>query len=733
MLFVLKKIVLRIGGMTCSACSSGLEKYLSRQEGVSSASVNLVLSLATIEYENLSKKDLERFVKEAGFQSLGEFKGVEDLESKKEDKTKYIVLGILILIMMYLGMGEMLGLPTIPFLNMDYPVLLSSVLLLITIVYLIFGFDILKSGFTNLIHRMPNMDTLVLFSVFFSLAYSLFGYVQIILGNLSYMHHLYFESAAMVLYFVKLGRYIESFSKDQTKSAIRKLVQITPSKAIVKDGEKLTEVTIDEVSTGDTLVCRAGDKVAVDGTVTSGKTYVDESFITGESAPVLKTSGSKVIAGSICYDGYIEYSAEKIGKESTISEIVTMVVDATNTKSKVQKMADRISGYFVPIILAIAIVTFILSYLLGCSFSVSFTHFVTVLVVACPCALGLAVPLVVVVSNGLCAEKGLFLRNGEVLERAKTIDTIVLDKTGTLTQGKLRVYEFQNDSNLTDAEFLNVVANLESFSSHPIHTAFDVTKKLDVSHFKELSGMGILAKINDDEYYLGNHKILTRLKLKNRYQTKEDNYSKSGCSIIYVVQNKKLIGIIGVKDTVREESKEAIREFMRRGIDVVMLTGDHEGVANQIAKEVGIRHVISDVLSKEKASYIEKLKQDGNRVIMVGDGINDAPALVASSIGISINQGTDVAMDSADVILMNNNLSNIIDFIDISKHSYHIIWQNLFWAFFYNALMIPIAAGLLLPLGIAMNPMVASIAMTISSLTVVMNSLRLRRWKNERN
>lgn len=729
----MKKIVLRIGGMTCSACSSGLEKYLSRQEGISSASVNLVLSLATIEYENLSKKDLERFVKEAGFQSLGEFKGVEDLESKKEDKTKYIVLGILILIMMYLGMGEMLGLPTIPFLNMDYPVLLSSVLLLITIVYLIFGFDILKSGFTNLIHRMPNMDTLVLFSVFFSLAYSLFGYVQIILENLSYMHHLYFESAAMVLYFVKLGRYIESFSKDQTKSAIRKLVQITPSKAIVKDGEKLTEVTIDEVSTGDTLVCRAGDKVAVDGTVTSGKTYVDESFITGESAPVLKTSGSKVIAGSICYDGYIEYSAEKIGKESTISEIVTMVVDATNTKSKVQKMADRISGYFVPIILAIAIVTFILSYLLGCSFLVSFTHFVTVLVVACPCALGLAVPLVVVVSNGLCAEKGLFLRNGEVLERAKTIDTIVLDKTGTLTQGKLRVYEFQNDSNLSDAEFLNVVANLESFSSHPIHTAFDVTKKLDVSHFEELSGMGILAKINDDEYYLGNHKILTRLKLKNRYQTKEDDYSKAGCSIIYVVQNKKLIGIIGVKDTVREESKEAIREFMRRGIDVVMLTGDHEGVANQIAKEVGIRHVISDVLPKEKASYIEKLKQDGNRVIMVGDGINDAPALVASSIGISINQGTDVAMDSADVILMNNNLSNIIDFIDISKQSYHIIWQNLFWAFFYNALMIPIAAGLLLPLGITMNPMVASIAMTISSLTVVMNSLRLRRWKNERN
>lgn len=729
----MKKIVLRIGGMTCSACSSGLEKYLSRQEGVSSASVNLVLSLATIEYENLSKKDLERFVKEAGFQSLGEFKGVEDLESKKEDKTKYIVLGILILIMMYLGMGEMLGLPTIPFLNMDYPVLLSSVLLLITIVYLIFGFDILKSGFTNLIHRMPNMDTLVLFSVFFSLAYSLFGYVQIILGNLSYMHHLYFESAAMVLYFVKLGRYIESFSKDQTKTAIRKLVQITPSKAIVKDGEKLTEVTIDEVSTGDTLVCRAGDKVAVDGTVTSGKTYVDESFITGESAPVLKTSGSKVIAGSICYDGYIEYSAEKIGKESTISEIVTMVVDATNTKSKVQKMADRISGYFVPIILAIAIVTFILSYLLGCSFSVSFTHFVTVLVVACPCALGLAVPLVVVVSNGLCAEKGLFLRNGEVLERAKTIDTIVLDKTGTLTQGKLRVYEFQNDSNLTDAEFLNVVANLESFSSHPIHTAFDVTKKLDVSHFEELSGMGILAKINDDEYYLGNHKILTRLKLKNRYQTKEDNYSKAGCSIVYVVQNKKLIGIIGVKDTVREESKGAIREFMRRGIDVVMLTGDHEGVANQIAKEVGIRHVISDVLPKEKASYIEKLKQDGKHVIMVGDGINDAPALVASSIGISINQGTDVAMDSADVILMNNNLSNIIDFIDISKRSYHIIWQNLFWAFFYNALMIPIAAGLLSPLGITMNPMVASIAMTISSLTVVMNSLRLRRWKNERN
>lgn len=729
----MKKIVLRIDGMTCSACSSGLEKYLLKQNGVLSASVNLVLSLATIEYESLEVKDLERFVKEAGFQSLGEFKGVGDLEVKKEDKVVYILLAILLLVMMYLGMGEMLGFPVIPFLSS--PLILSTILLLISLIFLFFGRDVLRSGFLNLIHKMPNMDTLVLFSVFFSMIYSIYGYVMILLGDTMYLHHLYFESSSMVIYFVKLGRYIESFSKDKTRGAIQKLVQITPSRATLKvdNGEK--EVTIDEVSSGDILIAKAGDKIAVDGVVVSGKTYVDESFITGESVPVLKVENKKVIAGSICYDGYIEYRAEKIGRDSTISEIVKMVVEATNTKSKIQKLADKISGYFVPIIVILAVFTLVINLLLGLSFEISFTRFVTVLVVACPCALGLAVPLVVVVSNGLCAKRGLFLKNGAVLEKAKTIDTIVFDKTGTLTLGKLKIFDFKHDPSLTNKKFLNIVSNLESYSTHPIKTAFTVTEKLTVHDFESLSGLGLTGRIGKDVYHLGNHKLLTYLEVDNHYLSEENVFTKAGCSIIYVVRNKKLIGIIGVKDVVREETRRAIYEAGHRGIEVVMLTGDHLEVARQVASELGIKqnNVKADIMPKEKANYIQELVAQNKKVIMVGDGINDAPALVQATIGISINQATDIAMDSADVILMNNNLANILDFIDISKRSYQLIRQNLFWAFFYNLCMIPIAMGVLSGVGITMNPIIGSLAMTLSSLTVVMNSLRLggvkRKWK----
>ena len=729
----MKKVVLRIDGMTCSACSSGLEKYLLKQKGILSASVNLVLSLATIEYESLEVKDLERFVKEAGFQSLGEFKGVGDLEVKMEDKKVYILLAFLLLMMMYLSMGEMLGFPVISLLSS--PLILSTILLLISLIFLFFGRDVLRSGFLNLIHKMPNMDTLVLFSVFFSMIYSIYGYVMILLGDTMYLHHLYFESSSMVIYFVKLGRYIESFSKDKTRGAIQKLVQITPSRATLKvdNGEK--EVTIDEVSSGDILIAKAGDKIAVDGVVVSGKTYVDESFITGESAPVLKVENKKVIAGSICYDGYIEYQAEKIGRDSTISEIVKMVVEATNTKSKIQKLADKISGYFVPIIVILAVFAFVVNLLLGLSFEISFTRFATVLVVACPCALGLAVPLVVVVSNGLCAKKGLFLKNGEVLEKAKTIDTIVFDKTGTLTLGKLSVFDFQHDSSLTNQKFLNIVSNLESYSTHPIKSAFTVTEKLNVNDFETLSGLGLTGRIGKDFYHLGNHKLLTYLKIDNHYVSEEERLTKAGCSIIYVVRNKKLIGIIGVKDVVREDTKRAIHEARQRGIEVVMLTGDHLEVARQVASELGIKknNVKADIMPKEKANYIKDLASENKKVIMVGDGINDAPALINATIGISINQATDIAMDSADVILMNNNLANILDFIDISKRSYQLIRQNLFWAFFYNLCMIPIAMGVLSGVGITMNPIIGSLAMTLSSLTVVMNSLRLggvkRKWK----
>lgn len=720
----MKKLVLKIDGMTCSACSSGLEKYLNKQVGIKSCNVNLVLAIATIEYENLTKKQIENYIKEAGFKSLGEFKGIDDLETGKFDKNKLIILGILILFIMYISMSEMLNLPSIPFLNHNYPLIFTTTMLFVTLIFLWYGFDILKSGIKNLLHKMPNMDTLVMFSVLFSFLYSFYGYINIILFDSQQFTSLYFESTCMVIYFIKLGRFIENISKDKTKNAIKNLVQITPKNAILKRDGKEEKVTIDKIVINDILISRSYDKIAVDGEVVEGRIYVDESFITGESNPVLKEKGSKVIAGSICYDGYIEYKALKIGKESTISEIVKLVVEATNTKSKIQKLADKISGYFVPFIILVAILTFIIQLLIGVSFEKSLIHMVTILVVACPCALGLAVPLVVVVSNGLCAKKGLFLRNSDVLEKAKNIDTVVFDKTGTLTYGKLNIFKVYNYSNLPDEKLLDIVSNLEKHSSHPISRAFNLKKKFTVTDFKTLDGMGIYGKINNKDYYLGNEKIILNLKIKNNYKKDYNFLIKNACSIIYIIENRKIIGLIGVRDVIRSDIKDIINKFYNNRINVIMLTGDNDITAKVIASELGIKKVIANVFPNMKANYVKKLVDSGRKVIMVGDGINDAPALATATIGVSVNDGTDVAMDSSDVILMNNDMNNILDLIVISKKAYKVIKQNLFWAFFYNLCMLPIAMGLLENFGISMTPMFGSIAMIFSSLTVVFNSLR---------
>ena len=720
----MKKLVLKIDGMTCSACSSGLEKYLNKQVGIKSCNVNLVLAIATIEYENLTKKQIENYIKEAGFKSLGEFKGIDDLETGKSNKNKLIILGILILFIMYISMSEMLNLPSIPFINHNYPSIFTTTMLFVTLIFLWYGFDILKSGIKNLLHKMPNMDTLVMFSVLFSFLYSFYGYINIILFDSQQFTSLYFESTCMVIYFIKLGRFIENISKDKTKNAIKNLVQITPKNAILKRDGKEEKVTIDKIVINDILISRSYDKIAVDGEVVEGRIYVDESFITGESNPVLKEKGSKVIAGSICYDGYIEYKALKIGKESTISEIVKLVVEATNTKSKIQKLADKISGYFVPFIILVAILTFIIQLLIGVSFEKSLIHMVTILVVACPCALGLAVPLVVVVSNGLCAKKGLFLRNSDVLEKAKNIDTVVFDKTGTLTYRKLNIFKVYNYSNLPDEKLLDIVSNLEKHSSHPISRAFNLKKKFTVTDFKTLDGMGIYGKINNKDYYLGNEKIILNLKIKNNYKKDYNFLIKNACSIIYIIENRKIIGLIGVRDVIRSDIKDIINKFYNNRINVIMLTGDNDITAKVIASELGIKKVIANVLPNMKANYVKKLVDSGRKVIMVGDGINDAPALATATIGVSVNDGTDVAMDSSDVILMNNDMNNILDLIVISKKAYKVIKQNLFWAFFYNLCMLPIAMGLLENFGISMTPMFGSIAMIFSSLTVVFNSLR---------
>ena len=582
------------------------------------------------------------------------------------------------------------------------------------------------------------MDTLVTIGVLSSYIYSLYEMIMIFKGQHYYVDYLYFESSAIVIFFIKLGRYVDSISKDKTKEAIKKLVQITPNSAIIKVDGKEKTVTIDEIKKGDIVISHAGDKIAVDGEIINGKAHLDETFITGESKPISKTVGNKVIAGSINYDGYLEYKAEKIGKESTISEIVRLVIEATNTKAPIARIADTVSGYFVPIVIILAIITFAAYIILGFNFNEAINTFVTILVVACPCALGLATPLAIVVSEGLCASRGILVKKSEILESAEKINTIVFDKTGTLTYGNLKIADIINYTNMEDSEILKLVGSIEAKSIHPISKAFveylkeKKIKTLEVEKFKNISGYGITGTINNEEIILGNVKILNLFNIENNYLEDEKKLAQKGNSIVYVIKNKIIIAIIGVNDIVRENAKSVIDKLNKSRIETIMLTGDNKRTADIIAKDIGIANVISDVLPSEKAKVIKELKEKNKNVMMCGDGINDSPALANADIGVSVNSGTDIAMDSSDVILMKDDLNKILHLIMISKKTIRNIKQNLFWAFFYNSLMIPISMGLLKFIGISINPMIAGFMMIISSFTVILNALRLKYIKLER-
>ena len=732
----MKKIILSIEGMTCSACSNGLEKYLNKQAGIKQASVNLVLANASIEYDEkiLTVDQLNEFVKKAGFKSLGEFKEIKIENKNKKEKRKFIFFTVLAIIFMYIAMGHMIHLPTLEMIDPSKnPIGYTICLFIFAILFFVYGFDILKNGYKNLIHKTPNMDTLVGIGVLSSFLYSIYSMVLIIKGDTSAIHHLYFESAAMIIYFVKLGRYLDGISKDKTKEAIQKLVKITPEKATIKVDGKEKVVTIDEVNKGDIVVSRPGERISVDGEIIEGKAHLDESFITGESKPVTKDRGAKVIAGSINYDGYIEYKAEKIGRESTISEIVKLVVEASNTKAPIAKMADIVSSYFVPIVMIIAILSFLLYLILGYDFASSLIVFVTILVVACPCSLGLATPLAIVVSEGKCANHGILVKSSEILENAQKINTVVFDKTGTLTYGTLKISEIKNYSKMENNELLQLIGSIERKSTHPIGKAFtdymeeNRIKPLEVKEFGNVSGYGVIGKANNQKVIIGNAKILKSFQIENLYKEDENELAKKGNSIVYVVQDKEIIALIGVNDIIRKNAKEVIEKLNKNKIDTIMLTGDNKETAETIAKEIGIGKVIANVVPSEKTQVIKELKKQSKNVMMCGDGINDSPALATADIGVSVKSGTDIAMDSSDVILTRNNLDCILTLIHISKSTMKIIKQNLFWAFFYNILMIPIAIGILKPVGIVINPMIASLAMVISSLTVILNTLRLRK------
>ena len=712
----MKKIVLNIEGMTCSACSNGLEKYLNKQDGIINASVNLVMATALIEYEdNLNIKDLNRFVKEAGFKSLGEKKE----EKKNNEVIKLIVFSVLGIILMYISMGQMINLPTPSILNMmENPRIYAITLMVLSVLFIFYGFDIIKNGIKNIIHKMPNMDSLVGVGVIVNFVYSLWNTVQVFMGNTNLVHHLYFESSAIIILFVKIGRYIDKKNKDKAVDTIKNLVTITPKNGtILKDGKEL-QVTINEIQKGDTVVSKPGEKIAVDGTVINGKTHTDESFITGESKPVSKKIGDTVIAGSINYDGYIEYKAEKIGRDSSISNIVKMVVEATNTKAPIARIADKISGYFVPIIFLISLISFVLNFVITKDINQSILALVSVLVVACPCALGLATPLAMVVAIGNCSKRGILVKSSETLESINKVDTIVFDKTGTLTTGKMSIAD-----GIYNIDTLKILKSLEKNSNHPLAKSIynDEKDVFEVQEFEEVPGLGVKGIINGKQYYAGNYKYVEKMNVENTLKKNEIEFASKGESIVYLFDEQETLLLIGLADTVKKDIKGTIKELEKLNKKIVMLTGDNEKTASAIAKQIGIENIISNVNPEQKLEKIKELNKNNN-VAMVGDGINDSPSLKSATVGISVENGTDISADSADVILLNENMNNIVKIFNIGKRTIRIIKENLFWALFYNICMIPLATGLL---PITLNPMIASLAMTLSSLTVVLNSLRL--------
>lgn len=729
----MKKVLLKIGGMTCSACSSGLEKYLNKQDGVVRANVNLVMNNASIEYDDkkLSLKDIEKFVDKAGFESLGIDNLKKEERKKSGEKINLILTSIFSIAILYVSMAHMIGLPDILFLSMmEHPLNYAVSLLVLTTVVLGLGYNILKNGIKNLIHGTPNMDTLVTIGVFASFIYSVYETVQIFLGDTSFVHSLYYESAAIVIFFIRIGKYVEGINTDKTKEAIQELITITPNSAIIeRDGKELT-VTLDEIEKGDIVICKPGEKVAVDGAVVYGISHINESFITGESMPVKVEAGSKVIAGSINYEGVIKYKAEKIGRESTVSEIVRMVVEATNTKAPISKLADKVSSVFVPIVIAIAIITFFVWLIIGKNFAVALNYFVTVLVVACPCSLGLATPLAIVIASGVCSQKGILVKNSESLENAHKVKTIIFDKTGTLTKGRLSFSKMYNYSDLNDDDIFKIIAGVEKKSEHPIAKAIveEAEKRNidfdEVKEFKAISGQGVFAIVENYDVLIGNKRLMDA----NNISVNESDFDElvnDGNSILYVSLNNKVVALIGVKDVVKENVSEVISSLKKKNINVVMLTGDNEVTAKKIAEIAGIETVVANVMPSQKAEYVEKFKKDG-LVMMCGDGINDSVSLVKADIGVSVSSGTDIAMDSAQVVIMNDNLDRINDLIRISSKTIRNISGNLFWAFFYNICMIPIAMGVFVGLGVSMNPMLAALAMVFSSLFVVLNALRLR-------
>lgn len=731
----------KIEGMTCSACASRVEKVTNKMPGVENAVVNFATEKLSVSYDAdaVSFGDIKAKVEKAGYKLIREDEQkVEEKKKKLDEKGKLLWRLILSLIfvvpLLTITMGHMIGMPLPKIIDpMMNPLNFAIIQLVLTIPVMIIGYKFYYIGYKNLFKLSPNMDSLIAIGTSAAFIYSLYGTYKIYIGDGSYAMSLYYEAAVTILALITLGKYLEAISKGKTSQAIKKLMGLAPKTAtIVRDGKELV-IPIDEVIVGDIVIVKPGEKLPVDGEVIEGATAVDEAMITGESIPVEKTVGSKVIGASINKTGFIKYKATKVGKDTALSQIIKLVEDAQGSKAPIAKMADIIASYFVPIVIGLAILASIGWLVAGESGVFALTIFISVLVIACPCALGLATPTAIMVGTGKGAEYGVLIKGGEALEVTHQIDTIVFDKTGTITEGKPVVTDIITTT-ISEDELLSIAASSEKGSEHPLGEAIVKgaeernIKFKEISNFKAIPGHGIQVEIEGKVILLGNKKLMTENSIEiGDLGVKSDKLANEGKTPMYIAINNKLEGIIAVADTVKPSSKEAIENLHKMGIKVAMITGDNKKTADAIAKQVGIDIVLAEVLPEDKANEVKKLQEKGSKVAMVGDGINDAPALAQADIGIAIGTGTDVAIESANIVLMKGDLKDVATAIKLSKATIRNIKQNLFWAFGYNVLGIPVAMGVLHIFGgPLLNPMIGAAAMSLSSVSVLTNALRLR-------
>lgn len=737
---------LKIEGMTCASCAKSVERVTRKLEGVVGADVNLATEKLTINYQpsKIRVSDIMKAIEKAGYRSSSEEELVDtDRDSKAEEIRslwlRFLISLIATLPLLYISMGHMMGLSLPKFIDpMINPGTFAIGQLILTIPVVIAGYRYYIVGFKTLFKGSPNMDSLIAIGTSAAVIYGIYAIIKILQGDTAYAMELYFESAAVILTLITLGKYFETVSKGKTSEAIKKLMGLAPKTATIIRNDHETEIPIDEVEVGDIIVVRPGEKMPVDGIVVKGTTSVDESMLTGESIPVEKNTGDNIIGASINKNGSIQYRATKVGKDTALAQIIKLVEDAQGSKAPIAKLADVISGYFVPIVIALAVLAGLGWFIIGGeSATFALTIFISVLVIACPCALGLATPTAIMVGTGKGAEHGVLIKSGEALEVAHRIDTLVFDKTGTITEGKPRVTDIYTVEGITKEMLLVLSASAEKGSEHPLGEAIvnyanekGLTTKQALD-FKAIPGHGIEVTIDGMHVLLGNRKLMAdRDVFLNKLEEVSDRLANEGKTPMYIAIDNNIAGIIAVADTVKDTSKKAIENLHKMGIKVAMITGDNRRTADAIAKQVGIDRVLSEVLPEDKANEIQKLQSEGNKVAMVGDGINDAPALARADIGIAIGSGTDVAMESADIVLMRSDLMDVVTSIQLSRSTIRNIKENLFWAFAYNTIGIPIAMGILHIFGgPLLNPMIAGAAMSLSSVSVVTNALRLKRFK----